>query len=600
MNYYIYLPINNSVLFNRICIPHKNMKFIVACILLSFCITSCTNSNNDSNMGQLQLADNYMTTKPEISLKILDSLNNTDCPKDHYFALLYAQAKYRNYARIDNDSLILVALQYYSTCNDSVTKARTYLVAAQVYKELNQYETALKYIHNAATTAKGITDNWLKCHIYYLWGRLLKESSDIDDSTEKFEISLFFAKELKDTSLIINRMNEIGYNYLASKKYITSIEKFNEAIELAASSGHKISLASLYGNKSLAFHLINSNEEALKNISQAILYNKYLHGNDSLSNLNFKGRLLLLCNQIDSAQYYIERGKDTSSIYGMNAYYSCMSTLKEKQKDFKSALEYEKLHSKCLQQIASDIESNKIAELNKQYNSAQIEAENKQLKINNQQKSIFALSATIITIVVALMAYEYTLHHRRKARLALQEQLNSFNNSIKQMQQHENQIMADRLKMHEEAMTLTHNLDDKTRELEAARKLISDMKKHLLQNNAAVKKIYDILHASSNTKKYEKPAPLNESEIDELITAINNCYDNFAEKLRTRFSGLSPGDIYICCLIKLGIDNPGLCAILDISDNTLRKRKYRIKKERLDPNGNYTSLEDMIRAPHPL
>ena len=171
-------------------------------------------------MEQLQFADNYMTTKPEISLKILDSLNNTDCPKDHYFALLYAQAKYRNYARIDNDSLILVALQYYSTCNDSVTKARTYLVAAQVYKELNQYETALKYIHNAATTAKGITDNWLKCHIYYLWGRLLKESSDIDDSTEKFEISLFFAKELKDTSLIINRMNEIGYNYLASKNIL--------------------------------------------------------------------------------------------------------------------------------------------------------------------------------------------------------------------------------------------------------------------------------------------------------------------------------------------------------------------------------------------
>lgn len=577
------------------------MKIIIS---VTFCLLfisfSCLKEPNEAYNKQLQLADKLITSNSKKSLFILDSLNNTDCPKDHYFALLYAQAKYRNYVKFNNDSLINVALQYYSTCNDSVTKARTYLVAAQVYKELNQYETALKYIHNAATTAKGITDNWLKCHIYYLWGRLLKESSDIDDSTEKFEISLFFAKELKDTSLIINRMNEIGYNYLASKKYITSIEKFNEAIELAASSGHKISLASLYGNKSLAFHLINSNEEALKNISQAILYNKYLHGNDSLSNLNFKGRLLLLCNQIDSAQYYIERGKDTSSIYGMNAYYSCMSTLKEKQKDFKSALEYEKLHSKCLQQIAFDIESNNIAELNKQYNSAQIEAENKQLKINNQQKSIFALSASIITIIVALTAYEYTLYHRRKARLALQEQLNSFNNNIKQMQQHENQIMADRLKMHEEAMTLTHNLDDKTRELEAARKLISDMKKHLLQNNAAVKKIYDILHASSNTKKYEKPAPLNESEIDELITAINNCYDNFAEKLRTRFSGLSPSDVYICCLIKLGIDNPGLCAILDISDNTLRKRKYRIKKERLDPDGNYASLEDMIRAPHPL
>lgn len=576
------------------------MKFILVCILLSFCITSCTTGNNDSNMEQLQFADNYMTTKPEISLKILDSLNNTDCPKDHYFALLYAQAKYRNYARIDNDSLILVALQYYSTGSDSLMKARTYLVAAQIYRELGLNDKSLKYIRQAATTSEKVADKWLSSNIFYLWGRLLQETPDIDGSIEKFELSLHYAKELKDTMSIINRLSELGFNYLAENKIVAGTNKINQAIELATSINAYEDLALLYGRKSQIFYILGNYEEALDCINEAMIYNQYTSHRDSLSNLNFKGRILLNNNLLDSAEYYIEQGRDSSSLYSLSSFHECMSILKEKQGNHAEALKHEKSHSEYLKKIISDIESNKIAELNKQYNSAQIEAENKQLKINNQQKSIFALSATIITIVVALMAYEYTLHHRRKARAALQEQLNSFNANIKQMQQHENQIMADRLKMHEEAMTLTHNLDDKTRELEAARKLISDMKKHLLQNNAAVKKIYDILHASSNTKKYEKPAPLNESEIDELITAINNCYDNFAEKLRTRFSGLSPSDVYICCLIKLGIDNPGLCAILDISDNTLRKRKYRIKKERLDPNGNYTSLEDMIRAPHPL
>ena len=124
-------------------------------------------------MEQLQFADNYMTTKPEISLKILDSLNNTDCPKDHYFALLYAQAKYRNYARIDNDSLILVALQYYSTGSDSLMKARTYLVAAQIYRELGLNDKSLKYIRQAATASEKVADKWLSSNIFYLWGRFI-------------------------------------------------------------------------------------------------------------------------------------------------------------------------------------------------------------------------------------------------------------------------------------------------------------------------------------------------------------------------------------------------------------------------------------------
>ena len=573
------------------------MRFILTCILLSFCITSCTTGNNDSNMEQLQLADYYITTKPEISLKILDSLNNTDCPKDHYFALLYAQAKYRSYAKIENDSLINIALHYYSSCNDSVMKARTYLVAAQTYRELGQNDKSLKYIRQAAIASEIIPDKRLVNNIFYLWGRLLQETPDINSSTEKFELSLHYAKELKDTMSIINRLSELAFNYLALNKIAAGTNKINQAIELATAVNAYEDLALLYGRKSQVFYLLGNYEEALYYINKAILYNQYTSHRDSLSNLNFKGRILLNNNLLDSAEYYIKQGRDSSSLYALSSFHECMSILREKQGNRTDALRHEKLHSEYLEKIISDIESNNIAELNKQYNIAQVEAENKQLKINNQQKSIFALSASIITIIVALTAYEYTLYHRRKARAALQEQLNSFNNNIKQMQQHENQIMADRLKMQEEAMSLTHNLDDKTRELEAARVLIADMKKHLLQNNAAIKKIYDILRASSNPKKYDKPAPLDESEIDELTKAIDNCYDNFATKLRTRFPELSPGDIYICCLIKLGIDNPGLCAILDISDNTLRKRKYRIKKERLDPDGNYTSLEEMLRSP---
>ena len=144
----------------------------------------------------LVIADSCMTTHPEISLRILDSLNNTPINKGHYFALLYAQAKYRNYIVAENDSLVRVFLNYYSNCNDSTMKARAYLVASQVYKELGEKETALNYIHKSSLAMSGTNDYWTKSFIQYEWGRILRDAGDFETSTSKFITSLEYAKKL--------------------------------------------------------------------------------------------------------------------------------------------------------------------------------------------------------------------------------------------------------------------------------------------------------------------------------------------------------------------------------------------------------------------
>ena len=89
------------------------------------------------------------------------------------------------------------------------------------------------------------------------------------------------------------------------------------------------------------------------------------------------------------------------------------------------------MHSKCLLQIAAEIENDKIAELNRQYDSARTEAENNRLKIENQRKSILALISTIIAITVIFATYANIARHRKKARAAMQQQLDRFNDSIK-------------------------------------------------------------------------------------------------------------------------------------------------------------------------
>ncbi len=82
----------------------KSALSFLTCVFFILVI-SCHNREKDAT-PTLLLADSYMTTQPATALRILDSLNNTTIEKGYYFALLYAQAKYRNYIKADNDSLI--------------------------------------------------------------------------------------------------------------------------------------------------------------------------------------------------------------------------------------------------------------------------------------------------------------------------------------------------------------------------------------------------------------------------------------------------------------------------------------------------------------
>ena len=560
-----------------------HLKSIII-IILTLIIISCSQKEK-TIANQLQIADSHIKTQPQKSLQILDSINNKGLGKDPYFALLYAQAKYRCYITAENDSLIKVALEHYSTSNNTDMKARTYLVAAQIYKELGMHDVSLDYIHKASECVGNVSDVWVSYYIYYLWGRLLQEGYDIKSSIDPFEISLLYANELNDTSLIITSLKELSYSYLA-----------NNDTNLATKTNSCQDLASLYGLKSVTYYMLGSYNEALQFIDKALVYNHLLNGSDTISNLNFKGRLLILTNRLDSAEYYIEQGCDTTTLTRANPYYTCMGMLREAQGDYKSALEYSKRRSANLLKIAAGIERDKVARLDKQYNTARIERENNELKIKQQQSWIYILAIIIVVGISAFTAY--TVYSRRRKQLL--DTLRHQSEDINRLQQSATILMDEKIKASEREMALAAQANDKDQELSTSRALIADLKKRLLLNNRVVKKVQETIDASKSPKANRQPEPLSDTEISELVTAVNDCYNGFANALTAQYPSLTDSEIYLCCLIKIGLDNPGLCAVLGISDSALRKRKYRLKSSKFDPVRQFETLDEAIHAIPPF
>lgn len=563
----------------------KQTLILIISIIYILIGTSCLKNEHNTTYAKLKLADFYMTIKPEITLQILDSLNHTSCIKDHYFALLYSQAKYRNYIHAENDSLIKIALAYYAHSNDSTMKSRAYLVAAQIYDELENNTDALHYIHLSATAASKSTDYWTKSFIQYEWGRLLRDAWDIDTSTEKFELSLKYAKELQDTIQIISRLRELCYNYLAKSNFEQSLTYINEGIDLANKINSYRNLSMLYSKKSLVFYYFGNYYEALRYINKAITYNSYLGRHDSLSNLNFKGRLLTLTGQLDSAKYYIEQGRDTSTLANANLYYECMQLLHEARNDYKGALNYCKLYSDNLLKIASNIEKDKIAQLDKQYKSERIEKENHELKIKQQQSMLYSMGIVIVVVMAAFGTYVAVSRRQKRLIMTMHKQ----REDIDQLMQHK--VKADKLET-----ALATDIKNKGEKLDAAKKLIADLKYRQFMSCEVVKKVFALAKAASNPKRGNNHSePLTDIEIQKVIAAVDECYDNFVDNMKQQYPELIDSEIYLCCLIKMGIDNCGLCAVLDISDSTLRKRKYRLKSTKFDPTGQFDSLDDALR-----
>lgn len=571
-----------------------HLKSIII-IILALIIISCSQKEK-TIANQLQIADSYIKTQPQKSLQILDSINNKGLGKDPYFALLYAQAKYRCYITAENDSLIKVAIEHYSTSDNTDMKARTYLVAAQIYKELGMQDVSLNYIHKASECVSNVSDAWISYYIYYLWGRLLREGYDVKSSIDPFELSLLYANELNDTSLVITSLKELCHSYLANNDTITGIQKLNHALNLALKTNSYQDLASLYGLKSVTYYMLGSYNEALRFIDKALVYNHLLNGSDTISNLNFKGRLLILTNHLDSAEYYIARGCDTSTLMRANPYYTCMGMLREAQGDYKGALEYSKRHSANLLKIAAGIERDKVARLDKQYNTARIERENSELKIKQQQSWLYILAIIIVVGIAAFTAY--TIYSRRRKQLL--DTLRHQSEDINRLQQSATILMDEKIKASEREMALAAQANDKDQELSTSRALIADLKKRLLLNNRVVKKVQETIDAAKRPKANKQPEPLSGTEISELVAAVNDCYNGFANALTAQYPSLTGSEIYLCCLIKIGLDNPGLCAVLGISDSALRKRKYRLKSSKFDPVRQFETLDEAIHAIPPF
>lgn len=545
------------------------------------------------NASLLQI-EQLMYERPDSAWKILQhmpSISQLRKEEQALHALLFTQAQYKNYIPVKSDSLLRIAEAYYRTSNDSLHKAWTLFYLAQYYRDSDEKEKALSYFQQANIASRNIENNQFKFLLNLHWAGLLTNEDAYEKGIEKYQTANRYAILLKDTLKQINLYGKWGWCCLLKEEDERADSLFNVGLTLSATTKDRIYDKYLLNRLSLTARERKDYKRALELVNRSLSLAKDstelypLWGN--------KGKILLEMNQYDSAHFYLSKDTRDYDPYFRAAQYKTSSIYEEKMNNLPKALEYSRRYAKLLDTIFQKKLESKVVNLQHKYDYSLIQSENKLLKIKRQRLYISLTAICMAVLTVAVIFF----YKRREEKRKLAEQMRSKDDLMKEMRLQLQEKTIDLHAAQEKIIEKETALDKELSQREKMRSEYSSkeaaMRKEILRHSEIIRKMEQLNKMSQQDKIQSRSVVLSDEEQDNLAEVINICYNNFTDRLWKKFPTLTKADISLCCLIKIGISNSNMLYLLDTNKVALKKRKNRLKHDKMGMDEN-DSLDEFI------
>lgn len=130
------------------------MKRLSLIIFLIMAFTSCASYDVENILNDV---DSYIMERPDSALLVLESIKREELKSERikaHHALLYSMALDKNYIDVKDDSIAMVAVNYYSKHGSGKNKARAYYYLGNVYYYRKEYDRAIVEFSKAEELAE--------------------------------------------------------------------------------------------------------------------------------------------------------------------------------------------------------------------------------------------------------------------------------------------------------------------------------------------------------------------------------------------------------------------------------------------------------------
>ena len=137
--------------------------------------------------------------------------------------------------------------------------------------------------------------------------------------------------------------------------------------------------------------------------------------------------------------------------------------------------------------------------------------------------------------------------------------------------------------------------DEQRQQIRQMEDKLERMQEEMFASNPVVSKIRHLssLDEKQRTKAHQEYA-LGKDERKSLYEAIDLRYADFVSRMQSSYPLLNADDLLVCALLRMDVPNADVAFLLSCSEEALKKRKFRIKKEKLLQPSDGKPLDEFL------
>jgi tetratricopeptide (TPR) repeat protein len=575
----------------------------------------CACQRNGQTVRQLEQAERMMQQHPDSALALLDIIQPDAAPtslNNAIWCLLITEAEEKCLIGHTSDSTINIAVNYFKQYDRSERYMLSLFYKGRVMEEMSQKDSALIYYKKALDVAYYKPKAKHFFLIYSRMGALLSSMHQQEEALNAYKNVCYYASQNNDNSAIAQAYINIGRIYSMTGHWTEAESYYQKAIQTAKQIHDKKELQSaLFESVGLYIHT-----KRFKSASDYVHYLERTKGESS--SFDFAKAYLTIgdqyrsAGQYDSAIVYLNKASHSADPSTRESAYQAFYYLYKNQNKFKEAIPYSNRYWNDVDS-AQKLDKQKAAvEIARKYRSEKLYNETVTLRLKNTRivmaGLILLLTFSVLTTII-VMIYQRRLMQRNRTINKIRQQLaellqkvedneTTIRNNKALIQQQENekemphpeigQLKQVNLELEQANQNLKEMIRERTRLLSA-----KDEKLIAMQQLAEERKEHP--NILLRLKKEGKHL-ISDEDWEELLEMTDRMHTNFTQRLLLAYPSLKKNDVRFCCLLKQGYDAQKMAELLSITDESLTKRKQRLKK-RLDNDKRWENgeLETFIR-----
>ena len=528
-------------------------------LLVALCgLTSCI--SRSSSVSLFSGVDSLLENYPDSALVLLENINPTDLSNSQQaeYALLMVQAMDKNYIPYTNDSLIMVAVDYYEgKAHKKDQQSWAYYYLGRVYEGLGDDVAATEAYLRALDIIgeKGVS----KLHLYanINLGSCYYYQDLYERSMERYRKAYDIGVEIGNSSDLFYPLRAMGNLYAGLNHPDSALFYYNKSLDLAEQVGDSLFAATVLSDIAQFYNMREMYSEANEYISRAI---------DRSPNFDhvyyyLKGDILSKINQFDSAQYYLDKSLDMNNLYAYVASNHALFNLEKNMGNYKNAVQYADNYIIYYDSIQHQIQR---AEITKLMNDHALESHKKEVDARQQRFMLYYIIGFLLFLSICVYVFFHFDRKKKQKLIGLQQDLMQNRSKLAQLQ---NKLASS-----------TTEIEMERQENEAAQQQLQlrqkDLCMRLFETTSSHKLVQEFISAKRQKKH---PKDLSEKDKLKVQQSINEIYIDFIQHLQQSSPQLSQGDVYCCVLAYMGFSNSIIGYLMGVDPNVVTQRRYRIK-----------------------